>query len=158
MIRRFIYTILIVFMCITPVMAAEATSDIVDDFYDLETKTILAKVVWGEARGIKSQTEQSAVIWTILNRCDAWDREILDVALQPKQFAYNKNNKTVDDFGRDLIDLVSDVLSRWKMDGEGRTLPKEYLYFGGHKGHNWFRIGYYDKTYWDWSLESPYDN
>ena len=33
--------------------------------------TALAKLIWGEARGISSDTEKAAVVWTALNRYDA---------------------------------------------------------------------------------------
>ena len=33
--------------------------------------TMLAKLIYGEARGIESQTEQAAVVWTVLNRVDS---------------------------------------------------------------------------------------
>ena len=38
-------------------------------YTDTDAKMI-ARVIWGEARGIKSQTERACIAWTILNRCD----------------------------------------------------------------------------------------
>lgn len=75
-------------------------------------------------------------------------------------FGINEST-TVDD---SLLDLASDVLWRWNSEknGEaevGRVLPKEYTYFAGRGGHNYFRNGF-DGEYsiWDYSLESPYEN
>ena len=35
-----------------------------------EEVTILAQMLWGEARGVKSITEQAACVWCVLNRVD----------------------------------------------------------------------------------------
>ncbi len=35
---------------------------------------MLARLIWVEARGVKSKTEQAAVVWCVLNRLDNPDR------------------------------------------------------------------------------------
>lgn len=137
------------------------TADVTD-----EDIVLAAKVVWGEARGIKSRMEQAAVVWTMLNRVDAFGDSLGKVATASNQFAYDEDNPTIDDFGRDLTELVRDVVDRWEAEkngvDSGRVLPKEYLWFGGENGHNWFRSEYelsgdaWEYDIWDWSLPDPY--
>lgn len=124
----------------------------------------MAKVIYGEARGIYSQTEQACVAWTILNRVDAgFGESIKEVCTAPAQFCYNANFPTVDDYGRDLVALALDVIERWQAEKNfgtvesGRVLPKDYYYFGGDDGHNWFRNTYEYSPAWDYTLASPYD-
>lgn len=42
-------------------------------------------------------------------------------------------------------------------DEVGRVLPREYLWFTGDGVRNYFRDAYTDGEYWDWGLESPYE-
>ena len=51
---------------------------------------MLAKLVYTEARGVKSKAEQAAVIWCALNRvdCDRYPDTIKSVVTQRHQFAY----------------------------------------------------------------------
>lgn len=127
--------------------------------------TMIAKVLYGEARGIKSYTEIACVAWTILNRIDVgYNSTIYGAVTARYQFAYNASNPTVGDYEQDFLAIAHDVILRWERehDGEtnvGRVLPKDYLWFGGHSGHNWFR-NVYDNFYnlWDYSLPSPYEN
>lgn len=119
---------------------------------------MLAKLVWGEARGC-STTEQAAVIWTVLNRVDSEDPifpdTIQEVVTQPNQFHGYDPDYPVE---QDKVDLARDVLTRWLTGGEGRVLPKEYVFFHGDGVHNHFRIEYqHNGQYWDWSLDSPYE-
>lgn len=126
--------------------------------------TMIAKTIYGEARGIESVTEQACVAWTILNRVDAGYGNIVTVITTPNQFAYSQDALTVDDYGRDLVELALDVISRWEREhaGEknvGRVLPKKYLWFGGENGHNWFRDDYRKYNHiWNYSLPSPYES
>jgi hypothetical protein len=118
---------------------------------------MLAKLVWGEARGC-STTEQAAVIWTVLNRVDSeepyFPHTIQEVVTQPNQFHGYHPNHPVE---QDKVELAIDVLTRWLNGGEGRVLPKEYVFFHGDGLHNYFRIEYqHNGQYWDWSLDSPY--
>lgn len=126
--------------------------------------TALGKLIYGEARGVASQTEQACVVWTVLNRVDAGQGSIMDVITAPHQFHYIKSNPTIDDYGRDLEELAGDILTRWlrEKNGEtdvGRVLPSDYLFFHGKNGHNWFRKQYkHNGVYWNYSLESPYES
>lgn len=126
--------------------------------------TMLAKLMYGEARGIKSITEQACVAWTVLNRVDDGQGNIKRVITEPEQFCYSSYFRTVDDYGRDLKALAEDIILRWEREhaGEsdvGRVLPKEYLFFYGDGKHNWFRIEFDDYSHpWDYSLPSPYEN
>lgn len=123
---------------------------------DLE---MLAKLVWGEARGIKSIDERAAVVWCVLNRVDAgYGKNIRAVVTSPGQFTgYRRSNPVTDEF----YNLALDVVTRWNLEkmgleNSGRVLPKEYLYFAGKGGRNYFRTSYRAAGRWDWSLESPY--
>lgn len=131
--------------------------------FTVEERHALAKLLWGEARGIPSDTEKAAVIWCVLNRVDSEDPyypdTILGVVKQPGQFAGYNPKHPVDEH---LLWLVDDVLYRWATDGEGRVLPKEYLFFASkaseNYAHNYFRKLFKDPDpRWDWSLPSPYE-
>ena len=124
---------------------------------------MLARLVYCEGRGVASQTEQACIIWTVLNRVDAYGKSISETILAPHQFSYKEDVPFYDDFDRDLRELARDVLQRWTLEnmGEadvGRVLPSNYLFFAGKNGHNWFRIGYTDTECWDYSLTSPYNS
>ena len=123
---------------------------------------VLAKTVYGEARGC-STTEQAAVVWCVLNRvddeCAFWPDDIIGVATQPEQFHgyYAGHPVTQEHYA-----LALDVIDRWQREknGEadvGRVLPPEYLYFHGDGEHNHFRTEYTGGQTWDWSLDSPYE-
>lgn len=121
---------------------------------------MLAKLVWREARGVKSTQEQAAVIWCVLNRVDneKYGDTIKEVVTARNQFAYKKRTPVDDKF----YNLARDVISRWLLEKEGfedvgRVLPKEYLFFAGRNGRNRFRKQYSSKKYWDWSLPNPYE-
>lgn len=126
--------------------------------------TQAAQVVWGEARGIHSRMEQAAVVWCLLNRVDVYGDSLGKIVTAPGQFHYDASFPTVDDYGRDLEELVRDVVDRWEREknGEadvGRVLPQVFLYFGGENGRNWFRdtLDFYDDTLiWDWRFPDPY--
>lgn len=129
-------------------------------YYTEQDVIDIAKVLYNECRGVGSKTEQACVAWTILNRVDNQGLSISEVIRAKDQFAFNEST-TVDD---SLLDLASDVLWRWNSEknGEtevGRVLPKEYTYFVGRGGHNYFRNGF-DGEYsiWDYSLKSPYES
>lgn len=129
--------------------------------YEQEIIDMLAKVVWGEARGC-NDTQKAAVVWCILNRVDSdkFPNDIASVVTQKGQFdGWNENNP-VDD---KVVNVVMDVL--WRYDYEksgidvgysGRVLPKEYLFFGANSGVNVYRTGYTTKDYWDWSWGTVY--
>jgi len=87
---------------------------------------MLAKVIYAEAGGLSSVTEQSCVAWTVLNRVDMdyYPDTIAECLTQPHQFAYRSSTKVTDH----CLWLARDVVSRWEREqaGEtnvGRTLP-----------------------------------
>ncbi len=129
-------------------------------YYTEQDAIDIAKVLYNECRGVGSKTEQACVVWTVLNRADNQGISISEVIRAKNQFAFSENT-TVDNT---LLDLASDVLWRWNSEknGEtkvGRVLPRDYTYFAGRNGHNYFRNGFSgDYSIWDYSLESPYEN
>lgn len=62
-----------------------------------EEVIVLAKMLWGEARGVSSDAEKAACVWCALNRVDHGYGDIITVVTTPKQFVgYNEENP-VDD-------------------------------------------------------------
>lgn len=132
-----------------------------DDLYPPteEELTILAKIVYREARGIGDKAHQAAVIWCILNRVDNgyWGDTISEVATYPKAFAWVPDTPVEPE----LLLLAADVCERWNLEKAGasevgRVLPREYLYFTGNGKLNHFTTEWKGAKVWDWSLESPY--
>lgn len=125
---------------------------------------MLAKLVWGEARGVNSKTQQAAVIWCVLNRVDstgyACGKSIAHVVTFPNQFqGYKADYPATEEYKA----LAEDVLTRWYAEKAGyinigRVLPTDYQWFIGNGSTNTFRNAYTNGTKWDWSLESPYEN
>lgn len=121
---------------------------------------MLAKAVWGEYRA-PDKTKQAAVVWCILNRVDApcFPDNITDVVTASNQFTGYKESNPIDP---EIVELVEDVLSRWKIEDTavgwvGRVLPKEYCWFRGNGHDNLFRNSYNgDYDIWEWTLDSPY--
>ena len=122
----------------------------------------MAKILYREARGVKSKAEQAAVIWCILNRVDdgQWGDTIKEVATYPGQFAWIPDTPV----DQELLMLVADVCERWNLEKAGdldvgRTLPSDYLFFHSNGDHmeNLFTQVYKGTDYWDWSLPSPYN-
>lgn len=121
----------------------------------------LAQCLWGEARGVPSQTEKAAVVWCVLNRVDhpGFPDTIHGVLSAPNQFLGFSERFPVDP---ELLALAQDVLDRWRAETAGagdvgRVLPKDYLWFSadGH-GHNAFRATFRQSAAWQWTAESPY--
>lgn len=124
-----------------------------------EELTILAKIVYREARGIEDKAHQAAVIWCILNRVDDgyWGDTITEVATYPNAFAWVPDTPVEQEF----LLLAADVCERWNLEKAGasevgRVLPTEYLYFTGSWGLNHFTTEWKGTETWDWSLKSPY--
>lgn len=123
---------------------------------------MLAKLIWGEARGVKTREEKAAVVWCVLNRVDSdeFPDTVVDVVCQKNQFVgYDPNYPETEEHKK----IAEDVLKRWlaEKDGEldvGRVLPKEYTYFTGDGVRNYFVSEWRGDDYWDWSLPSPYDD
>ncbi len=123
---------------------------------------MLARLIYTEARGVKSKTEQAAVVWVVLNRLDNPNRlqkTIAEVVCAPYQFDYRPWVPVTDEFKA----LAADVLERWQAEKEGakdvgRVLPPEYQYFEGRGGRNWFSEEWKSQEYWGWELPSPYED
>lgn len=122
--------------------------------------SLLAKTVWGEARGC-NKMEQSAVVWCVLNRVDAGWGSIAEVVTAPNQFhGYHSNFPVTDEIRL----LVEDVVARWKLEkvtcGDvGRTLPNNYLYFSADSTGigNVFRTNWSGSyEVWNWDCWNPY--
>lgn len=125
---------------------------------------MLAKLIWGEARGVKSTTEKAAVIWCVLNRVDAdgyaCGGDIEWVVTYPGQFGGHSEDNPLTE---DNAEIAEDVLNRWLAEkagceDAGRVLPKEYIYFQGDGERNHFTTEWESEDYWDWSLDSPYED
>lgn len=120
----------------------------------------LAKMLYGEARGVPSNMEKAACVWCVLNRVDdpRFPDTVLEVLEAPYQFAgYSRDNPATEE----LKALAADVLTRYhaERDGEtnvGRVLPAEYCFFTGDGKNNNFTIGWLDGDFWQWTLEDPY--
>lgn len=124
---------------------------------------LLAKTVWGEARGL-NDLERSMVVWCILNRVDAGGGTISQVIKAEGQFHGYSPSFPVQD---DIVDLVRDVIARWQLEkvcaGDvGRTLPADYTYFNAKNGHNVYRNKYqgnydiWDASDWN-KIWNPYE-
>lgn len=125
---------------------------------------IIAQILYHECRGLPA-LEQSAVVWTILNRVDSelayFPDTVYEVCTQKMGGAYMFAYRADAPIEEELYNLAFDVLERWERekrgdDNVGRTLPCEYVYFWGDGQHNYFRVEYQGKQYWDWSLPNPY--
>ena len=124
------------------------------ELYSEEEVLILAKTVFGEAGGL-GKYEQSMVIWCILNRFDhgGFGKTLTEIITKPYQFQGYLVNNPIDE---EILRLCKDVLTRWKYGLEGRTLPKEYLFFHGDGKHNYFTTEYQGGETYDFSLPDPY--
>lgn len=87
---------------------------------------LLAKTVWGEARGCTAE-EQRLVVWTVFQRVDADD--------------WGDTNHPIPS---SIYDLCAEELIAWQSGAEpptheryAPTLP--YYFFEGDGLHNWFR-------------------
>ena len=138
-------------------------------FYTDDDAIALAKMLYGEARGVgeletaagvvSGKCQQAAVIWTVLNRYDAgFADSIKSVVVAPHQYYGYLESNPIDD---ELLDLAYDVLDRWnnERNGEtnvGRVLPSDYMWFHGDGQHNHFRNKYRGGSRWDWTLGDVY--
>ena len=125
-----------------------------------EEVIVLAKMLWGEARGIPSDTEKAACIWCVLNRVDNGMGSIVEVVTAPYQFVGYQEDHPVDP---ELKALCEDVLARWYQEKDGKTdvgrvLPSNYLFFTGDGQHNHFRNAYKNGDIGTWDYESPYED
>lgn len=122
---------------------AEASANEVVAKYSSHEVTLVAKTVWGEARGC-SREEQMLVVWCICNRADDKDQSIEQVVTAPEQFhGYNESNP-VDEC---IQEVVREVLEAWSRGEKALVLEpyattSEYKFFTGDGYHNWFREAY----------------
>ena len=105
--------------------------------------TALAQMAYGEARGL-ADYEIAACMWVALNRLDAgYADTVIDVVSAPGQFAGYSAQNPVDE---ELAAIARDVLTRHAAQQRGEDVPREigreYLWFSGRDGHNWFRAAY----------------
>lgn len=114
-----------------------------------EEITVLSKMVWGEARGIPSDTEKAACVWCALNRVDYGYGNIVMVVTSPYQFAGYDVDNPIDD---EIKALCEDVLTRWYAEKSGETT------YSPRGERNYFRNAYEGGQIWDWSLQSPYES
>ncbi len=127
-----------------------------------EDVEMLAKLIWGEARGVPSTEQKAAVVWCVLNRVDSplYPDNIKAVVTQKYQFdGYDESYPLTDEF----LKIAEDVLVRWHQEKAGaidvgRVLPKEYLYFVGDGVLNYFSKEWKSQDHYDWSLPSPYED
>lgn len=124
----------------------------------------LAKMLWGEARGVKSTENRAACVWVVLNRVDddRWSGDVVTVLSQPYQFCGYRESFPVEDWA---WELAADVYDRWTDEKEtgqdaGRVIPSDYFFWCGSRNgeKNWFYKEFGDKTYWGFEWESPYDD
>ena len=135
-----------------------------EKLYTDEDAIALAKVVWGEARGVgdletrngtvSGDHQREAVMWVVLNRYDAgYSDSIVGVIEAPKQFSGYKESYPVEP---ELLDMAYRVLDMWSAEKQGaedvgRVIPSGYLWFHGDGKHNWFRDQYRGADgYWGW--------
>lgn len=144
----------------TIIQTLQGEEYIVGETVTINEIEMLAKTVYGEARGC-SKLQQSAVVWCILNRVDSGQGTIAQVITAPNQFHGYSSSFPVTE---EIKTLVEDVVGRWKLEkigcGDvGRTLPSNYLYFssdGTGKG-NIFRADYRKNSEtWNWDCWNPY--
>ena len=132
--------------------------------YSDEDAVALAKLTWGEARGvpdlkvngrvISTRAQQAAVMWTVLNRFDeGYADSIIGVITAKGQFHGYSEDHLVEE---ELLELAYDVLDRWNAEKHGETvvreLPSGYLWFHGDGIWNHFRDAYKNGNEWDWSV------
>ena len=133
--------------------------------YTDEDAIALAKLTWGEARGvpdlkingqvISARTQQAAVMWTVLNRFDAgYEESILEVITAKGQFHGYSEEYPVEE---ELLELAYDVLDRWNAERHGETVARElssgYLWFHGDGVRNHFRDAYKNGNKWNWGVD-----
>lgn len=122
----------------------------------------LAKMLYGEARGVASDTEKAACVWCVLNRVDdpRFPDTVLEVVAAPYQFAgYSADYPVLPE----LEWIAADVLTRYHEeksggDNVGRVLPAEYCFFTGDGERNYFTAEWQGAETWGWTLSSPYDD
>jgi hypothetical protein len=102
---------------------------------------MLAKTVWGEARGLPPD-EQRLVVWTVFQRVDAedWGDTVTAAITAPGQFYYKKSFPV----NEDIYALCVEETEKWQRGEEPPTHEiyaptAPYRSFNGDGKHNWFR-------------------
>lgn len=101
-----------------------------------------ALLAWGEYSGT-DYAQRTAPIWCACNRADAWGMT-LDEIMHSDAFHGLLTQREVP---AEWYDLARETLARWELEkmgyiDVGRTLPSEYLYFGGNGVVNVYRTEY----------------
>ncbi len=101
-----------------------------------------ALLAWGEYSG-SDYAQRTAPIWCACNRADAWGLP-LDEVMHSDAFHGLLTERSVPE---EWYDLARETLARWELEkmgyiDVGRTLPSEYLYFGGNGKYNTYRTEY----------------
>lgn len=122
--------------------------------------TRLAKMAWGEGRGVKRTMHKAALFWCVFNRVDdpRWPDTVEEVCIPETFHGYSPDNP----IDSDLYDLAHDVYIRWQLEklgdpDPGRVLPDDFFYFWGDGEENHFTKTYGGGPEWDWSLPDPYE-
>ncbi|MHB1315729.1 MAG: hypothetical protein ACYCX2_09640 [Christensenellales bacterium] len=139
-------SITVFMLCLFSNTRGAKAESLIED-YD-RTVIVLAKVLYGEARGVKSITNKASVVWCVLNRVDNTqefkrDTTPIKAATRRHQFAYRSRYPATPE----NIAIVKDVLARWELEKQGvedvgRVLPKEFTFFCGKGNYNLFRDQY----------------
>lgn len=149
---------------VTPTASVAATMEDMPAPYipDEAEVDMLARLIWGEARGIASDMEKAAVVWCVMNRVDAdgWPDTVAEVVTQPFQFVgYSPDYPATEELKAIAADVLTRLEREKKEGGDvGRVLPAEYTFFTGDGAHNHFRTEFTGGVFWDWSLKNPYDD
>ena len=101
-----------------------------------------ALLAWGEYSGT-DYAQRTAPIWCACNRADAWGLTLEEV-MHSNAFHGLLTEREVP---AEWYDLTRETLARWELEklgyiDVGRTLPSEYLYFGGNGTVNVYRTEY----------------
>lgn len=109
--------------------------------FTLNEVEMLAKTVWGEARGC-TKDEQRLVVWTVLQRVDNdyWACTINEVLTEDRQFVGYCDTNPIDE---EIYELCYEELLKWHNNEEPPThevfaSSTPYYFFTGDGKHNWF--------------------
>ena len=112
--------------------------------YTPEDIELLAKMVWGEARGLNAE-EQALCVWTVLNRLDygGFGDSIRVVVTAKGQFNGYRAETPVE---QEIIGVVAECLYEWNNGATAPVLPpyaysSDCMYFTGDGQHNYFKEG-----------------
>ena len=103
---------------------------------ELSDREIIARVIYQEARGEKF-IGKIAVGATILNRSAMWGRDILDIVMEPHQYAYSDEEVTAScyeaaDFVLQNREMFPANMIYFAAGGYHEGLGKKYMQIGNH--------------------------